>query len=159
MAPDLVEALARLDWPAPQRDILFLTETDDVETRDALAAASAGHFDMRIITVPDGGPRTKPRALMYALPLSAGDFVVVYDAEDDPEPDQLRRAYARFTDAGPGLACLQAHLNVDNADTSFITRQFALEYTALFDALLPAVERLRLPIPLGGTSNHFRGLE
>ena len=37
-----------------------------------------------------------------------------------------------------------------------ITRLFALEYTALFDCILPALVRLGLPLPLGGTSNHFR---
>ena len=33
---------------------------------------------------------------------------------------------------------------------------FTLEYTFWFDYMLPGLERLRLPIPLGGTSNHFR---
>jgi len=31
-----------------------------------------------------------------------------------------------------------------------------LEYTYWFDSLLPGLDRLRLPIPLGGTSNHFK---
>jgi cellulose synthase/poly-beta-1,6-N-acetylglucosamine synthase-like glycosyltransferase len=33
---------------------------------------------------------------------------------------------------------------------------FALEYAAWFDFLLPGLNRLGVPIPLGGTSNHFR---
>jgi cellulose synthase/poly-beta-1,6-N-acetylglucosamine synthase-like glycosyltransferase len=33
---------------------------------------------------------------------------------------------------------------------------FALEYAAWFDFLLPGLARLGIPLPLGGTSNHFR---
>jgi len=94
--------------------------------------------------------------LNYALGQARGELLVVYDAEDVPEPDQLRLAASAFAAAGPELVCLQARLNVDDARRSLVSRQFALEYTALFDALLPALERLGLPLPLGGTSNHFR---
>lgn len=156
MAPALIAALDRLDWPLDRRDILIITEAGDTETRDSFAAAIANRPGMRILTVPPGEPRTKPRALMYALPEAIGEYVVVYDAEDEPEPDQLRLAYAHFQAASPAVGCLQAHLNIYNPRTSLISRQFTLEYTALFDAILPTVERLRLPMPLGGTSNHFR---
>lgn len=156
MTGSLVAALERLDWPAARRDIIFITEADDIETRIALQAEIHGRTGMRIVTVPRGSPRTKPRALMYALPLATGAFVVVYDAEDDPEPGQLQEAYVRFTQAGPHLGCLQARLNIYNASNSWTTRQFTLEYTALFDAILPTIEHLSLPVPLGGTSNHFR---
>ncbi len=37
-----------------------------------------------------------------------------------------------------------------------LTRLFTLEYSLWFDWLLPALQRLRAPIPLGGTSNFFR---
>ena len=37
-----------------------------------------------------------------------------------------------------------------------LTRQFAIEYATLFGLLLPALASYRLPLPLGGTSNHFR---
>ena len=156
MAATLVAALERIDWPADRRDVLFITETGDDATRLALETVIAGRTGMRIIVVPPGDPRTKPRALMYALPHAIGELVVVFDAEDEPEPGQLKEAYRRFRVSGPELGCLQARLNIYNARASLITRQFTLEYTALFDALLPAVEHLRLPLPLGGTSNHFR---
>ena len=81
---------------------------------------------------------------------------MIYDAEDRPERDQLRRAFDAFRSGPPNLATVQARLNIYNAGASWLTRQFTLEYSALFDGLLPALDRLRLPIPLGGTSNHFR---
>jgi glycosyltransferase XagB len=106
--------------------------------------------------VPDLGPRTKPKALNYALPLARGDYLVIYDAEDRPERDQLRRALDVFRSGAPNVACVQAALTIYNASDSWLTQQFTLEYCALFDGLLPALDRLDLPIPLGGTSNHFR---
>jgi glycosyltransferase XagB len=105
--------------------------------------------------VPEGVPRTKPRALNYALSLARGDYVVIYDAEDRPETDQLRRALDVFAAHGPRLACVQSCLNIYNAQQSWLTRQFTVEYSALFDCVLPALQWMRLPMPLGGTSNHF----
>jgi glycosyltransferase XagB len=110
---------------------------------------------MRIVVVPEGDPQTKPRALNYALSLARGDYVVIYDAEDRPEKDQLRRALMEFERHGPKLACVQSCLNIFNPRQSWLTRQFTVEYSALFDCVLPALQWLGIPIPLGGTSNHF----
>lgn len=159
MVPHLLHAMASLDYPPEKLDILFLAEADD----DATLAAFRAHrlpSHMALISVPRSKPRTKPKALNYALPLTRGQFVTIFDAEDRPEPDQLRKAVAAFRD-GPKrrtekLGCVQAALAITNASDSFFTRHFALEYMALFDAFLPALTQLNLPIPLGGTSNHFR---
>src|SRR4029079_2240492 len=112
--------------------------------------------NVEILVVPDLHPRTKTKALNYALPFARGDYLVIYDAGDRPERDQLRKALTAFRQGPPNLACLQSKLNLYNADDNWLTRQFTIEYGALFDGLLPALDRLQLPIPLGGTSNHFR---
>lgn len=109
----------------------------------------------RLVVVPDGPPRTKPKAVNYALPLARGEHLVIYDAEDVPEPGQLRLAASLFA-ADAGLACLQAELVPDNADENSLTALFAGEYAGLFGRLLPLLARWDLPVPLGGTSNHFR---
>jgi cellulose synthase/poly-beta-1,6-N-acetylglucosamine synthase-like glycosyltransferase len=153
--PGLVRALAALDYPAAKLQILLILETDDDETRRVADSLDLpGNFE--IVVVPDRGPRTKPKALNYALGLARGDFVVIYDAEDLPEPDQIHRALALFQASGPDLACVQAQLDIYNGDANWLTHQFALEYAALFSGTLPALERLGIPVPLGGTSNHFR---
>ena len=152
--PDLVRSLRALDYPAAKLEIFLVLEATDGETQAAvLALELPGNF--RTLVVPDQGPHTKPKALNYALQLARGEFVVVYDAEDRPQPDQLRRAWDVFRHAPPELGCLQAQLNIYNPRQSWLTRQFTIEYSALFDAILPALEQLRLPVPLGGTSNHF----
>lgn len=153
--PRLIDAMIRLDYPRTKLDIKLILEENDPETIAAAQAASLpSHFD--IVIVPYSQPQTKPKALNYALQFARGDLVTIYDAEDRPEPDQLRRAAAAFKAAPDHLVCLQARLNFYNADENWLTRQFATEYAALFDGLLPALARLHLPMPLGGTSNHFR---
>ncbi len=160
--PGLIRALSRLDYPAAKLDCILVLEASDTATRAAVAAMALPPF-MRVVVVPAGGPQTKPKALNYALPIARGSYIVVYDAEDVPAPSQLRQALAVFRahaaqvdpSHGPRLACVQARLNIDNANDSWLTRQFTLEYSALFDGLLPALARMGLPVPLGGTSNHF----
>ena len=158
MVPELVQSLAALDYPRDKLEILLVVEACDPDTT-AAARLHAILPHMRIVEVPEGQPQTKPKALNYALAEAAGDYVVVYDAEDQPETDQLLRAVALFRTDTSGqsapIGCLQARLNIYNSEQNWFTRQFTIEYSVLFDCILPVLQRLRLPVPLGGTSNHF----
>lgn len=153
--PILARALRDIDYPASKLDIKLIFEECDPET---LAAAKAlelpDHFEF--IVVPDSLPRTKPKACNFALPFARGDYLVIYDAEDSPEPLQLKKAVAAFVAGDDKLACVQAQLNYYNWNENWLTRQFAVEYASFFDLLLPTMVRLGMPIPLGGTSTHFR---
>jgi len=155
MARQLIASLRRLDWPASLLDIKLVCEADDRETIAALKAERPG-APFEIIEVPAYGPRTKPKALTYALACVRSEFVAVYDAEDRPHPQQLREAYARFQASPPELACLQAPLIITNAHASWLSALFSVEYSALFRGLLPMLAQNRMPLPLGGTSNHLR---
>jgi glycosyltransferase XagB len=151
----LVHAMQRLNWPASRLDIKLVCEEDDAETLSTLAAMSLpGHFE--VVLTPARGPRTKPKALTYALAGARGDYLVIFDAEDRPHPDQLKEAYTHFLMAAPEVACLQAPLIIANAHEGWISSLFALEYAALFRGILPSLSRHKMPLPLGGTSNHFR---
>lgn len=155
VAGQLAAWLKRLNWPVSKLDIKLVCEADDHETIAALKTQDLGpHFE--IVEVPPARPRTKPKALNYALASARGDYLAIYDAEDRPHPNQLREAYATFRQAPADVACLQAPLIIANARDSWISTAFALEYSALFRMLLPALAMLRLPMPLGGTSNHFK---
>lgn len=154
MVPMLKRAMSAIDYPAHRLDIKFVVEAKSPETVHAVEQV-LDDPRFRMVVVPQGAPHTKPKAIDYALPLARGEFLVVYDAEDAPAPDQLRLAAARFA-ADPELACLQAELVPENAHENVLTALFAGEYAGLFGRLLPALARWRLPVPLGGTSNHFR---
>ena len=151
---DLVAALTALDYPSDRLDILILVEASDTTTRVRLNAEQLP-ASFRVLVVPTGEPQTKPRALNFGMQYARGAFVVVYDAEDAPEPDQLRRAFAVLRERPEEIGCIQARLNIYNTSENWLTRQFTIEYSALFDGLLPTLEHFGLPIPLGGTSNHF----
>jgi glycosyltransferase XagB len=130
-------------------------EEDDHETAAAVRALDLpAHF--HVVIVPAGEPRTKPRALNYALQFATGDLVAIYDAEDRPEPDQLMKAAAHFARCPRAVVCLQARLIFDNHAENWIAKQFTIEYASLFGGILPMLGRAHLPMPLGGTSNHFR---
>lgn len=152
----LVESLKRLEWPRSRLEIKLVCEGDDTATILAAEAAIAGCPHFEVVMVPPSEPRTKPKALNFALPLTRGEFVVLYDAEDEPHPRQLIEAFEAFDEGGDGLACLQAPLTIRNGGRNWFTGLFALEYAALFRGLLPWLSRHDLPLPLGGTSNHFR---
>ena len=151
----LLQAIADLDYPREKLDVILVTEADDEMTRQAIARLQPMPH-VQVITVPAIGPQTKPKALNYALPFARGSFVAVFDAEDRMEPTQLRAALDAFNHHGPDIACVQASLSIDNAPESLLSRMFAAEYAGQFDILLPGLSALRLPLPLGGSSNHFR---
>ena len=150
----LISAILRIDYPKAKLQAILILEADDNETLDALAWLRLPSF-VEVLVRPAGGPQTKPNALNAALPFATGEFLVVYDAEDIPHPQQLQEAASRFS-ADPAMACLQAPLRISNPDGGFLARQFALEYAAQFEALIPGLVRLGFAFPLGGTSNHLR---
>lgn len=150
----LVDALSQLDYPAAKLDGLLLLEQDDGSTIAAVRDVNAPPW-LRILTVPPGGPRTKPNALSFGLSMTDAELVAVFDAEDRPDPDQLRKAVGAFAN-DPGMHCLQARLRYYNSSQNTLTRWFSLEYTTWFTYVLPGLYLRNAPIPLGGTSNHFR---
>lgn len=154
VAAGLVAALARLEYPADRLDIKVLLEEDDVPTIEAVALAH-GEVDLELLVVPAVGPQTKPKACNVGLAMARGEFVTIYDAEDRPDPLQLRRAVAAFRD-DPSTSCLQALLSYYNPRQNVLTRWFTIEYAVWFRMLLPGLAALGAPIPLGGTSNHIR---
>ena len=155
IAGRLIKRLEKLDYPRDLLDIVLAVEADDTVTFKALARAELPIW-MRVVTVPDGELRTKPRALNVALDHCRGTIVGVYDAEDAPDPDQIRKVVARFHARGPDVACLQGILDFYNPHTNWLSRCFTIEYATWFRLMLPGVQRLGMAIPLGGTTLFFR---
>ena len=155
VVPQLLVALGKLQWPRARLEIKLVCEEDDEETLSVLAAHQL-HPCIEIVRVPPSLPRTKPKALAFALPLCTGEVVTLYDAEDRPHPQQLIEAWQRFQASDDSLACLQAPLTVTNFGAGWLARMFAFEYAGLFRGLLPWLAARGAVVPLGGTSNHFR---
>lgn len=153
--PDFLDSIEKLDWPKKKLDVLLLLEEDDKETIDAASSMNLPSYVRRII-VPHSLPKTKPKACNFGLSLARGEYLVVFDAEDRPEPDQLKKAYIGFQKVPQNVVCLQAKLNYFNPHQNLLTRLFTAEYSLWFDVILTGLQSINTAIPLGGTSNHFK---
>ncbi len=155
IVPQFIAAINALEYPIEKLQVLFLTEENDNETRAALYSMPLPP-GFTILTVPKGSPQTKPRACNFGLLQAKGQFIVIFDAEDKPEPSQLKKAVLTFANLGSEVACVQAKLNYYNSTQNLLTRWFTAEYSTWFDIMLPGLQRSGFSLPLGGTSNHFR---
>ncbi|RBI75981.1 glycosyl transferase [Roseovarius sp. TE539] len=155
IAHALIARLSRLTYPKCLLDVVLVLEEKDALTQQTLASIDLPPW-MRAVVVPDGQPRTKPRAMNYALDFCEGDIVGIFDAEDAPDPDQITRVARRFQTAPPDLVCLQGILDYYNPRQNWLARCFTIEYATWFRVMLPGMSRLGLAIPLGGTTLYFR---
>lgn len=153
--PQFVTAMSRLDYPVNKLQIMLLLEEDDQETIEHARAYNLPR-NFEIVVVPHSKPKTKPKAMNYGLKYTKGEFVTIYDAEDVPDPLQLKKAVLAFKQAGERVVCIQAKLNFYNPHQNILTRAFTAEYSLWFDLILTGLQSMQAPIPLGGTSNHFR---
>lgn len=155
VATVLVDRLSRLTYPKALLDVVLVLEETDTLTREVLDRSTLPRW-MRVLVVPDGQPRTKPRAMNYALDFCRGDIIGIWDAEDAPAPDQIDRVVARFASAPQDVVCLQGVLDYYNPRQTWLARCFTIEYATWFRVMLPGMARLGFAIPLGGTTLFFR---
>ncbi|MFN8972175.1 MAG: glycosyltransferase family 2 protein [Alphaproteobacteria bacterium] len=151
----ILRAIATLEYPPYLLEVKIICEEDDADTIQAVKDAAPPEY-CDLVLVPASAPRTKPKACNVALADVTAEFVVIFDAEDIPAADQLKKAVSRFRELPLDVACLQAPLNYYNRDENLLTRLFSIEYGSLFGQMLPALQALAIPMPLGGTSNHLR---
>ncbi len=151
----MVASLEGMDYPADKKDVQILLEADDELTLSAARALTLPP-GFRVTEIPESFPRTKPKACNIGLHLAKGEYLVIYDAEDLPEKDQLKKAVMAFEASPEKVVCVQSRLNYYNPRQNILTRWFTAEYSAWFDLQLPGLAALGAVIPLGGTSNHFK---
>lgn len=152
-----ITSLTSLNFDSDNLNIIYALEEEDKQ--------SLLHFQglcdiipeqMIYITIPKTLPKTKPKASNYALSFCFGEFVVIYDAEDIPDPDQLIKSVKQFKQESENTACLQAKLNYYNHSENLLTKLFSIEYGLWFNYLVCGLATKNSFIPLGGTSNHFK---
>jgi cellulose synthase/poly-beta-1,6-N-acetylglucosamine synthase-like glycosyltransferase len=151
----LIWNLQSIDYPREKLDIKLLIEEDDDKTLNAVRNLDFPAV-FEVIVVPFHMPKTKPKACNYGLHFSRGKYLTIYDAEDVPDTDQLKKVVALFNKLPENYIVIQSALNYFNRNENFLTRMFTLEYSYWFDYMLPGLDTFDIPIPLGGTSNHFK---
>ncbi|MCL5667027.1 MAG: glycosyltransferase [Patescibacteria group bacterium] len=158
VVPQFISAIKRLDYPVQRLQILLLLEEDDQKTIDEISKLALPE-NFQTVIVPRSQPKTKPKAMNYGLQFAQGEYIVIYDAEDMPDPLQLKKAVLAFQKSAGRTVCVQAKLNFYNPNQNILTKIFTAEYSLWFDLILPGLQSLDAPIPLGGTSNHFKTAE
>jgi cellulose synthase/poly-beta-1,6-N-acetylglucosamine synthase-like glycosyltransferase len=151
----LIWNLQSIDYPRHKLDIKLLIEEEDDKTFNAVKDLDFPAI-FEVIVVPYHMPKTKPKACNYGLYFARGKYLTIYDAEDIPDTDQLKKVVSLFGKLPDDYICIQSALNYFNRNENFLTRMFTLEYSYWFDYMLPGLDTLDIPIPLGGTSNHFK---
>lgn len=152
--PQLIDSIENLDYPKSKLDVKLLIESDDQEMLKAIKMYALPRY-FEVITVPHSFPKTKAKVCNYAMCFAKGKYIVIYDADDKPDPLQLKKALIEFNEGDEKLACVQARLNYYNYNHNFLTKFFSLEYVNWFYYLLPGLQKMNMPVPLGGSSNHF----
>jgi cellulose synthase/poly-beta-1,6-N-acetylglucosamine synthase-like glycosyltransferase len=151
----LIKRLSQLDYPKELLEIYLICEEEDKSTQIRITNASKPDH-IRMLVAPKGEIQTKPRAMNYALNFCKGAIVGIYDAEDAPEYDQVYKAVRHLQSTPDNVVCVQARLDFFNQNTNWLARCFTIEYAMLFRVILQGLQRLDLPIPLGGTSMYIR---
>lgn len=161
----LVKNIDSIIYPRDKLQVIIAIEQHDEITGTALSQLDLPPC-FTVVRVPPGQPQTKGRASNYALKFSLSDYLVIYDAEDKPDPYQLLKAVRCFQKHAASqlhkprhqrkyLSCVQARLNFYNKNESIVSSFFALEYAMQFNYIMPAMSNAKVFLPLGGTSNHF----
>jgi len=155
IAGRLLHRLRAQRYPPELLEICLIVEAGDDLTRATLARTRLPR-NARVVVVPPGALRTKPRAMNFALDHCRGSIIGIWDAEDAPEPDQVMKAVQGFAAHPPQVGCLQGVLDIYNSRSSWLSRCFAIDYGIWFRLVLPGIARLGLAVPLGGTTVFFR---
>lgn len=150
----LINNIQAQSYPKNMLDVKLLLEKDDAETiKQVRSIKLPSYFETLIL---NSVPKTKPAALQAGLAKAKGDILVVYDAEDKPEKNQIIKAVIAFLPLEKKIACLQATLRFRSAKGSLLAKFFSAEYSNHFGLYLPFFVKAGLVTPLGGTSNFFR---
>jgi cellulose synthase/poly-beta-1,6-N-acetylglucosamine synthase-like glycosyltransferase len=129
VAERLIDACARLDYPADKLEIQVLDDSDDATAPLIDACAQRWQQAGRHVRVVRRTSRTgyKAGALAHALPAARGEFIAIFDADFLPPPAFLRATLPHFYAAdGDNLAFVQARWEHLNRDYSPLTRGQAL---------------------------------
>ena len=170
----LLESMSDMQYPKDRLQILLLVEHWDEKTQKMLGLMG-GAKDDELLALPSyasvvlsipGAPGTKPSACDFGLYYARGDYTLIFDSEDSPDPQMLLKAVRDFRHAPPRVACLQARLlfwnilaarprSLKERLAAIVTRMYFVEYAVHFEFVLRGMARLGLVPPLGGTSNIF----
>ncbi|MCE2992186.1 MAG: glycosyltransferase [Candidatus Jidaibacter sp.] len=153
--PSLINALSSFDYPKEKLQILLILEEEDKETLATIQENNPPNY-FQTVVVPKSEPQTKAKACNYAMQFATGELTCIYDAEDRPDSLQLKIVANKFAISDKNVCCLQCRLFFYNGHENLLTSMFEIEYQGYYNFLLPIATYFKYPLPLGGSSNHFK---
>jgi len=148
VAERILGALVRLDYPSDKYEVLVIEDGSVDETHD-VCREYEGMCPGRIRVFHRESQPGKPSALNYALQFARGDVIGVFDADNLPEADVLRRAAEHFRSGE--VVALQGLLSSINADQNMLTKFIHYENILQYSAFFAGRDRLGLFVPFAGT--------
>lgn len=121
-APRILEALARLEYPAERLSFVLIADGCTDDTTVLFRAWSATRQDTRVVEQPTRVG--KAAALNAGWRVATADIIVVVDADLQPHTDFVRELVRPFADETIGAAA--AYLAPKNADRNIVTRYAAV---------------------------------
>jgi cellulose synthase/poly-beta-1,6-N-acetylglucosamine synthase-like glycosyltransferase len=136
----------------PDFEVIVVVGHDDPGTKVLAEAVAQGDPRFRIVVDTDQR-KTKPKALNAALPLSRGDVVGVFDAEDQVAPGLLLAVDEALQETGADI--VQGATQLMNFQSNWFSVRNALEYYFWFRSRLHLHAAVGY-IPLGGNTVFIR---
>ena len=155
VSKELFKSLDKINYPKSKLDIVILIDEDDDFLDHYSALNLPNHYRLEI--AEDCFPKTKPKVCNMGLYSTDAEYIVIYDAEDKPDPNQLLKVLYKFKNKA--VECVQCQLHYMNENPSMISRFFNLEYLLHWRIMSWGIKRMQgkiAVIPLGGTSQHLR---
>lgn len=151
---NLCEKIKKIKYPSDILSVFIVCEEGDFETISFVENIFCDKI-FTILKAPNGFPRTKGRALNYAMNFVKSEYLCVFDAEDLPQESQLIFANYLFKNGNKNLAIIQAELEYYNR-INYISEGMYIEYKQIFSIRNRFMSLFCGFFPIGGTSNHIK---
>ncbi|MCB0156131.1 MAG: glycosyltransferase [Anaerolineae bacterium] len=153
----LIDAVAKLEYPAQRFQIQVLDDSTDETTQ--LAAARVEQYRQQGVNIELVHRRYRPGfkagALRQALTQASGQFIAIFDADFVPEPDFLLKTIPHFA-SHSRLGFVQTRWGHLNRDYSLLTAAQALALDGHFVVEQTARNRSGLMMNFNGTAGVWR---
>jgi cellulose synthase/poly-beta-1,6-N-acetylglucosamine synthase-like glycosyltransferase len=146
--------IAASNYPKDMIEIFVICEASDKGTIDAAKQAIVdGHFGNAGVITFRSKPVNKPHGLNIGLKYATKEIVVIFDAEDDTNPDIFNIANTLYETKNADV--IQAGVQLMNYDTTWFSSHNVLEYFFWFKSRMHYQTKVGVT-PLGGNTVFFK---
>ncbi|GAB7055290.1 MULTISPECIES: glycosyltransferase [unclassified Paenibacillus] len=125
---DTLHAMSKIEYPGDVQ-IYLLNDNSQDETGEIAQYYADSFPNIHYIQVPPGTPKGKSRVLNYGISISESEYIAVYDADNQPEPQALR-LLVEAAETTPKAVGAVGYVKTINETKNALTRMIALEFSA-----------------------------